>query len=174
MSAPPKKFMAIAIAFGTGYFALVGSFLDSRVPIDGGDRVVMISNRYVPGPDAAGTGRMDAVGPAAFDFRQCIGIEAPGMQLGLRSLQFGAALLLLIVAVNVAILVYAQIGGGVAAGLTVAGILEWVTPGGNVGGKGLILFPTVAAVMFAVGLLAAAGPARRGLAIEPTEALRTE
>ena len=68
----------------------------------------------------------------------------------------------------------AQIGAGVAAGLTVAGILEWVTPGGNVGGKGLILFPTVAAVMFAVGLLAAAGPARRGLAIEPTEALRNE
>ena len=68
----------------------------------------------------------------------------------------------------------AQIGAGVAAGLTVAGILEWVTPGGNVGGKGLILFPTVAALMFAVGLLAAAGPARRGLAIEPTEALRTE
>ena len=53
-----------------------------------------------------------------------------------------------------------------------AGILERVTPGGNVGGKALILFPTVAAVMFAVGLLAAAGPARRGLAIEPTEALR--
>ena len=37
-----------------------------------------------------------------------IGIEAPAMQLGLRSLQFGAALLLLIVAVNVAILVYAR------------------------------------------------------------------
>ena len=48
--------MAIAIAFGAGYFALVGSFLDSRVPIEGGDRVVMIRNRYVPGPDAAGTG----------------------------------------------------------------------------------------------------------------------
>ncbi len=68
----------------------------------------------------------------------------------------------------------AQIGGGVAAGLTIAGILEWVTPGGNVGGQGLILFPTVAAVMFAVGLLAAAGPARRGLAVEPTDALRAE
>jgi predicted permease len=68
----------------------------------------------------------------------------------------------------------AQIGAGVAAGLTVAGILEWITPGGNVGGNGLILFPTVAAVMFTVGVLAAAGPARRGLAIEPTEALRTE
>ena len=68
----------------------------------------------------------------------------------------------------------AQIGAGVVVGLSVAGILERVTPGGNVGGKALILFPTVAAVMFAVGLLAAAGPARRGLAIEPTEALRGE
>ena len=65
-------------------------------------------------------------------------------------------------------------GGGVAAGLTGAGILEWVTPGGNVGGKASILFPRVAAVMFVVGLLAAAGPARRGLAVEPTDALRTE
>jgi hypothetical protein len=68
----------------------------------------------------------------------------------------------------------AQIGTGAAAGLTLAGILECVTPGGNVGGNALILFPTVAAVMFAVGLVAAAGPARRGLSIEPTEALRTE
>jgi predicted permease len=68
----------------------------------------------------------------------------------------------------------AQIGAGVAAGLTLAGILERVTPGGNVGGNAWILFPGVAAVMFAVGLLAAAGPARRGLAIEPTEALRSE
>ena len=49
-----------------------------------------------------------------------------------------------------------------------------MTPEGNVGGNGLILFPTVAAVMFAVGLVAAAGPPRRTLAIEPTEALRTE
>ena len=49
--------MAIAIAFGAGYFALVGSFLDSRVPIEGGDRLVMITNRYVPGPDAAGYGQ---------------------------------------------------------------------------------------------------------------------
>ncbi|CAN5532289.1 hypothetical protein BH23ACI1_BH23ACI1_32550 [soil metagenome] len=68
----------------------------------------------------------------------------------------------------------AQIGAGVAAGLTRAGILEWVTPGGNVGGQALILLPTVAAVIFVVGLLAAAGPAHRGLAIEPTEALRNE
>ena len=68
----------------------------------------------------------------------------------------------------------AQIGAGVAAGLLVAGIVEFVTPGGNLGGKGLVLFPVVVGVMFAVGLLAAAGPARRGLAVQPTEALRNE
>ena len=68
----------------------------------------------------------------------------------------------------------AQIGAGVAAGLAVAAIVEFMTPGGNLGGKGLILFPIVAALMFAVGLLAAAGPARRGLAVQPTEALRNE
>ena len=67
-----------------------------------------------------------------------------------------------------------QIGAGVATGLTFAAILEWVMPGGNVGGNAFILFPTVAAVMFAVGLLAAAGPARSAdCAIEPTQALRS-
>ncbi len=45
--------MAIAIAIGAGYFSLVGIFLDSSVPIEGGDRVVIIKNRYVSGPDAA-------------------------------------------------------------------------------------------------------------------------
>jgi predicted permease len=68
----------------------------------------------------------------------------------------------------------AQIGAGIAAGLTLAGILEWVMPGGNVGRMALVVFPAVAAVMLAVGLLAAAGPARRGLAIDPIEALRAE
>jgi ABC-type antimicrobial peptide transport system permease subunit len=68
----------------------------------------------------------------------------------------------------------AQIGAGVAAGLLIAGIAEWVTPSGNIGGRGFILFPIVVAVMFAVGLLAAAGPARRAHAVQPTEALRNE
>jgi predicted permease len=68
----------------------------------------------------------------------------------------------------------AQIGAGVATGLAIAAIVEFVTPGGNIGGRGLILFPTVVVVMFAVGLLAAVGPARRGLAVQPTEALRNE
>ncbi len=68
----------------------------------------------------------------------------------------------------------AQIGAGVATGFLFAAITECMTPGGNLGGRGLILFPVVVVVMFAVGLLAAAGPARRGLAVQPTEALRNE
>ena len=68
----------------------------------------------------------------------------------------------------------AQIGAGVAAGLALAGLLEVTIPGGNVGSSAVFLFPVVAALMFTVGLLAAAGPARRGLNVEPTEALRNE
>jgi ABC-type antimicrobial peptide transport system permease subunit len=68
----------------------------------------------------------------------------------------------------------AQIGAGVAAGVIVAAIAEFMTPGGNIGGRGLVLFPVVVAVMSAVGLVAAVGPARRGLRVQPTEALRNE
>jgi putative ABC transport system permease protein len=68
----------------------------------------------------------------------------------------------------------AQIGAGVVVGLAVAAIVEFVTPEGNLGGRGVVLFPVVVGVMFAVGLLAAVGPARRGLAVQPTEALRNE
>ena len=60
--------MAIAIAFGAGYFALVGNFVDSPVPIEGGDRLVMVRNHYVPGPEAARIGKSGDADPAAFDF----------------------------------------------------------------------------------------------------------
>jgi ABC-type lipoprotein release transport system permease subunit len=42
------------------------------------------------------------------------------------------------------------------------------------GGKGHLFLPAVVALMFTVGILAAIGPARRGLAVQPTEALREE
>jgi hypothetical protein len=41
-------------------------------------------------------------------------------------------------------------------------------------GSGPMLLPIVAAVMSIVGLIAAAGPARKGLGIQPTEALRED
>ncbi|MEX2570186.1 MAG: FtsX-like permease family protein, partial [Gemmatimonadota bacterium] len=42
------------------------------------------------------------------------------------------------------------------------------------GGKEAVIVPAAAAIMMLVGLLAALGPARRGLRIEPMEALRAE
>jgi predicted permease len=68
----------------------------------------------------------------------------------------------------------AQIGAGVMAGLLVAAGMEWVGGADLMGGKGHIVLPTVAFVMFTVGVLAALGPARRGLKVQPTEALREE
>lgn len=41
-------------------------------------------------------------------------------------------------------------------------------------GHGAAVLPIVAVVMMIVGLLAAIGPARRGLRIHPTEALREQ
>jgi predicted permease len=63
----------------------------------------------------------------------------------------------------------AQLGAGVLIGLLLAALVR-----GPVEGKGLILLPLVAALMMVVGLVAAFGPARRGLAVQPTEALREE
>jgi putative ABC transport system permease protein len=63
----------------------------------------------------------------------------------------------------------AQLGAGVVVGLFLAALLQ-----GPVAERGLILLPVVAALMVVVGLLAALGPARQGLAIQPTEALREE
>jgi ABC-type antimicrobial peptide transport system permease subunit len=70
----------------------------------------------------------------------------------------------------------AQIGAGVLAGTTfVAALwaLDWQDPGGRLENE-WILLPCVAALMIVVGLLAALGPARRGLAVQPTEAMREE
>jgi predicted permease len=63
----------------------------------------------------------------------------------------------------------AQLGAGVLVGLLLAALVR-----GLVQGMGLILLPLVAALMMVVGLIAALGPARRGLAVQPTEALREE
>lgn len=65
-----------------------------------------------------------------------------------------------------------------AVGLMLALALIWATDGVTMGNPSaadglhgaIIVMPVVAAV----GLLAALGPARRGLAVQPTEALREE
>lgn len=67
-----------------------------------------------------------------------------------------------------------QLGLGVAVGLLASLVLERYSGGEMMGGKGLVVVPGIAAFMAVVGLLAAAGPARRGLRVQPTEVLRAE
>lgn len=68
----------------------------------------------------------------------------------------------------------AQLGSGVLAGLVIAGALDRAMGGGPFSGRGVLLLPLVAVIVLAIGLLAALGPTRRGLAVQPTEALREE
>ena len=68
----------------------------------------------------------------------------------------------------------AQLGAGVVAGLLIAEAIPRLDGGSFFAGEGAIMLPVVAGIVMAIGLLAALGPARRGLAIQPTEALRQE
>jgi hypothetical protein len=61
-------------------------------------------------------------------------------------------------------------GPGVLAAL----LLDRLVEGDFMGGQEAVLLPAVAALMTAVGLLAALGPARRGLRVQPTEALKEQ
>jgi predicted permease len=67
----------------------------------------------------------------------------------------------------------AQLGAGVLAGLVLATALDRLA-GDALGDRTPVLLPAVAALMVIVGLMAALGPARRGLAVQPTEALRED
>ena len=68
----------------------------------------------------------------------------------------------------------ASTGIGAAIGMLAAVGLELLTEGEMFQRQGGVLLPIVAVFMITVGLLAAVGPARRGLNIQPTEALREE
>jgi predicted permease len=67
-----------------------------------------------------------------------------------------------------------QLALGVGVGLTMAIGLDLAAGGQLMDGTGVLIVPATAAFMVVVGLLAAAGPARRGLRVQPTEALRSE
>jgi putative ABC transport system permease protein len=70
--------------------------------------------------------------------------------------------------------VFAQLGAGAGLGLLMAVGLERVMEGQMFPGPGAFIFPTVVVVMMVIGALAALGPARKGLSIQPIEALREE
>jgi hypothetical protein len=68
-----------------------------------------------------------------------------------------------------------QIGAGAALGMLAAYVVGRYVPIEQIGGSHIPgMLPGAAAFMLLVGLLAAAGPARRSLRIDPTEALRSE
>ncbi|MBI4263063.1 MAG: FtsX-like permease family protein [Acidobacteria bacterium] len=68
-----------------------------------------------------------------------------------------------------------QLAVGIAIGVAIAAGLSRLSGGALLfGGRAAVLLPVAAALMLAVGLLAAIGPARRGLRIEPSEALKAE
>ena len=65
-----------------------------------------------------------------------------------------------------------QLGVGVLVGAVIAALLDAMSGGEALGGIGAVTLPAMSAIMVVVGLMAALGPARRGLQIQPTEALR--
>jgi hypothetical protein len=68
-----------------------------------------------------------------------------------------------------------QLGIGVALGAGIALAADFLSGGEVLGAWGRGLFvPAIAILMIGVGLVASIGPARRGLKVQPTEALRAE
>jgi ABC-type antimicrobial peptide transport system permease subunit len=67
-----------------------------------------------------------------------------------------------------------QLAAGAALGAALAVVFERGSGRVMMGGNAMVVLPAVALVIIAVGFLAALGPARRSLRIEPTEALREQ
>jgi ABC-type antimicrobial peptide transport system permease subunit len=70
--------------------------------------------------------------------------------------------------------VLAQLGAGAGVGILAAISLEQLLEGDMIRSQHAVILPLVALVMAAVGTLSAIGPAREGLRIQPTDALREE
>jgi putative ABC transport system permease protein len=67
-----------------------------------------------------------------------------------------------------------QIGAGIAVGLAITGVALWVSGSDVVGFNAWVILPAVSLFMLAAGALAALGPARRGLAIQPSVVLKED
>jgi putative ABC transport system permease protein len=67
-----------------------------------------------------------------------------------------------------------QLAAGILVGAVLALMIDRASEGEMLGSFGRALLPVTAVVMTIVGLFATIGPARRGLRIQPTEALRAE
>ena len=70
--------------------------------------------------------------------------------------------------------VLAQVGAGAVIGLIAAVCVEQILEGDMVRNYRALLLPLVVLLMMTIGVIAAIGPARQGLRIQPIEALRDE
>jgi putative ABC transport system permease protein len=70
--------------------------------------------------------------------------------------------------------VLAQLGAGAVLGLIAAAGLEQILEGDMVQNYRAMLLPLVVMLMTTIGVIAAVGPVRQGLRIQPIEALRDE
>jgi len=68
----------------------------------------------------------------------------------------------------------AQLAAGIGLGIATALLIDAANGGEMLGPEGTVVLPVISALTLTVGLLASIGPARRGLRIQPTEALREE
>jgi predicted permease len=70
---------------------------------------------------------------------------------------------------------FCQVGAGAAAGMLAAALIARYVPIDQIGGLAIPgIIPAAAALMLLVGAAASLGPARRGLRIDPSEALRSD
>ena len=67
-----------------------------------------------------------------------------------------------------------QVGAGIAVGITIAGIVLHFSAGEMRGFNALVILPGVSVFMLVVGVIAALGPARRGLSIQPSAVLKAD
>ncbi|MPY91357.1 MAG: FtsX-like permease family protein, partial [Luteitalea sp.] len=70
--------------------------------------------------------------------------------------------------------VASQVGVGVVVGIAGAILLERFTGDVTTSARAPLVVPAIALLMVVVGFFAAFGPARQGLKIDPSEALRAE
>jgi predicted permease len=65
-----------------------------------------------------------------------------------------------------------QLTVGLVVGVLSIALLDLLSEGSLMGGQQAIILPVISVLMLAAGLIAAVGPARRGLRMDPTQALR--
>jgi len=145
--------------------------LDRVVPLDGIYRDALAINRFVVVAITALALSVFLLAAAGLCALMSFTVVRRHREIGIRSALGARPHRVLVGVLSRAM---GQLALGTAVGVMLADRADRALAGGLMGGRGALVLPTVAALMAAVGIIAAWGPARRGLRIQPTEALRTD